>query len=617
LKILNIGILAHVDAGKTTLTENILHLSGIISRKGRVDNGDTQTDNMEVERRRGISVRASTTSFVRNGIKFNLIDTPGHVDFVAEVERSLQVLDGVVLIISAVEGLQSQTRVLMDTIMAHKIPTIVFINKIDRSGADMIKTAKEAGLYMGNRFVYDSNEDALISLDDTLMEKYINNEIIPKELFQSRLAEYSKNGSLYPVFFGSALHGDGVEALLDAIPVYLPLYNGDSNAPLSGIVFKIDHTSGEKHVYVRLFAGSLYVRDKIVYQGKEEKVTRLAGLDNGKIIRADVIKAGDIGILYLKDMKVGDVIGTLWEGIKKAELGRPTLRVELQPQQPENKRALYEALLILADEDPILGLSPGDTLTLNMFGEIQIEILEEILIERYNIPIQFLQQRTIFMEQPTKMSKAVIGLNKDHFFRAGLGFTIEPLPQGSGLIYETKVSYGDLFLSFQKAVEEAVLDTCKNGLYGWEITDTKISLIYSEYDSVTSTPSDYRNLTPMVLMEAFSSAEMILLEPVLYYELRVPESSAGKALYDLNRKGAIIDDTYTTEDELVVNGLIPADNCKNYSIQVASYTEGRGLFITKFHSYKPTDFDENKINKEAINIATNQSLYKMHKLGTF
>ena len=224
MKFLNIGILAHVDAGKTTLTENILYLSSVITKKGRVDAGDTQMDSLEIERRRGISIKASATSFFCDGIKVNLLDTPGHVDFMAEVERSLSVLDGVILVISAAEGLQSQTRILMDTIMAQQIPAVIFINKIDRSGANIEKTFEEANAYMGGRFVsieridtdkeikvltgdqlIARNCEVICSLDDEMLDQYVNNTDITTEYVYEKLSKYTKNGLLYPVFMFSAL----------------------------------------------------------------------------------------------------------------------------------------------------------------------------------------------------------------------------------------------------------------------------------------------------------------------------------------------------------------------------------------------------------------------------
>lgn len=641
MKKLNIGIIAHVDAGKTTLTENILFIGGVISQIGRVDKGNTQTDFMDVERRRGISVKAATTSFFYGNIKFNLIDTPGHVDFISEVERSLSVLDGVVLVVSAKEGLQSQTRILMDTMISQKIPAVIFINKIDRQGVDISKIVSETNAYMGSRFVItqqvelaeaglplltplseaafmEMNSDALYTLDDGFMERFAMDKKITAAQFNERLVHYVRQGELYPVFFGSALHGIGVERLLSQLPFYLPVSEGDSGGLLSGVVFKVDNSGRERHAYIRLYQGSLHIRETLKYRNKEEKITRLSQLINGKLVNQSIIEAGDIGILYLSDLKVGDVLGKAWDGLRSIRLGRPTLSVEIYPKQPEQKRALYEALALLTDEDPMLDLSSDKKLVVKMFGEIQLEILSELLKERYNIPVRFSDTTTIYMETPLSSAVAHGVLYENGTpYAAGVGFRIEPLPRGNGLQYASEVSLGDLVKTFQNAVEEAVFETCKQGVYGWEITDAKVIFEYGAFDSVGSTPSDFRNLTPIILMEAFVTAGMKLLEPFLEFELRIPTTSVGKAINDLRMMNALIDETIALSDGKSSNitGLFPADTSRNYGAKVGAYTEGKGVFLTKFHGYRDTEFCQDKVNEHEINIAVNKTLYLMHKRG--
>ena len=634
MKKLNIGVIAHVDAGKTTLTENILFLGGTIERVGRVDKGNTRTDSMTIERRRGISVRAAATSFCRDGIKFNLIDTPGHVDFVAEVERSLTILDGVVLVISAKEGLQSQTRILMDTIMARKIPAVIFVNKIDRMGVDINQVIQDANNYMGRRLVVTQNvssdgrihdmteselmeatADTLYSHDDNLMVKFVNNEVITSSDFFDSFIHHTNCGKLYPVFFGSALYGIGVENLLDNLPRYLHAADGNSASPLSAVVFKVDNSGKERLAYVRLFEGNLKIRELVNYRGKAEKITRLAGLNGGKITATNTIEAGDIAVLYFKDLMVGDILGNATSKARKVRLGQPTLNVDVVPINPDERRVLYDALVLLADEDPLLGLSSDNSLTVRLFGEIQMEILKEILAERYAITAEFSAAQTINMEAPTQPAQAKIPIGNT-FFRAGVGFSITPLPRGSGIEYVRAVSYGVLEKSFQNAVEEAVYTACQNGLYGWEITDMQVTFDYSDYCSVTSTPAAYRDLVPLVLMEALEDAQMTLLEPILDFELRVPESAISKAMYDLQTMRAYAYNTAAMPDgTIAITGQIPADTCRGYGAKVGSYSEGIGMFLTKFHGYNKTDFSDDKVNHNRINPAANHGLYMLKKLG--
>jgi len=632
---INIGIIAHIDAGKTTLTEHILYLGGAIAQAGRVDKGNTQTDSMAVERRRGISVRAAATSFYRNGIKFNLIDTPGHVDFVAEVERNLAVLDGVVLVISAKEGLQSQTRILMDTIKVRQIPAVIFINKIDRMGADAAEVVRDANEYMDGQLVVAqhisaNNEpyplpdsefmemaaDTLYSCDDNLMHKFANNEpITPAKFFES-LTYHTKSGQLYPVFFGSALHGVGVENLLDALPYYLPAAsgNGDGAAPLSAVVFKVDASGERRLVYVRIYDGAIHIRKPVNFRGNAIGFPRLYGLVNGRLTPATTVEAGDIAVVSAHGLKAGDVLGEPNSITRGVTLGRPTLKVAVVPQDPQQRQELYNALSLLADEDPLLSLSIEDTLTVQLFGEIQMEIIQEILAERYNVVAEFSAVRTIYMETPTQPASAVIPLGKT-FFRAGVGFSIVPLPRGSGLEYVSKVPLGALEKSFQAAVEEAAYNTCKNGLWGWEMTDMRVEFDYSDYCSVTSTPSAFRDLVPLVLMQAAQNAGIVLLEPIMEYELRIPGGAISKAMYDLRIMNATIDSTISTGENALITGQIPADVCRGYAAKVGSYTEGRGAFLTKFGGYRETEFTEEKVNQSRINPAANAALYVMQKLG--
>jgi len=634
MKKLNIGIIAHVDAGKTTLTENILFLGGAIAKAGRVDKGDTRTDSMAVERRRGISVRAAATSFNIGGIKFNLIDTPGHVDFVAEVERSLTVLDGVVIVVSAKEGLQSQTRVLMDTVKARQIPAVIFINKIDRMGVDMPQVIQDINEYMGGRLVMtqhimadgqiqdltenelmEAAADTLYSHDDDLMARFVNNDEIPASDFMCSLTRHAHSGQLYPVFFGSALYGIGVKSLLDGLPRYLPIAKGDSASQLSAAVFKIDNSGKERLAYARIFAGSLNIRELVSYRGRNEKITRLAELTDGKLAAANSVEAGDIAVLYLKDLMVGDMLGESASSQKRVQLGQPTLNVEVVPVNPEERRALYDALVLLADEDPMLNLSADNSLSVRLYGEVQMEIIQEILRERYGIAAEFAAARTIYMETPSEPASARIPIGKT-FFRAGIGFSIKPLPRGSGIEYVSAVSFGELEKGFQTAVEEGFFNTCRNGLYGWEITDMQAVFDYSDYDSVTSTPAAYRDLVPLVLLEALKESNIILLEPIMDFELRVPDASISKAMYDLQMMNAGAFNTAAKPGgTTAITGQVPADTSRGYGSKVGSYTEGRGMFLTKFHGYRETEISDEKVNQDKINPAANPGLYVMQKLG--
>ncbi|MCA1709901.1 MAG: GTP-binding protein, partial [Actinobacteria bacterium] len=326
MQTLNLGILAHVDAGKTTLTERLLHAAGVIDEIGRVDDGTTQTDTLALERQRGITIKSAVVSFVIDDVTVNLIDTPGHPDFIAEVERVLSVLDGAVLVISAVEGVQPQTRVLMRTLQRLHIPTLIFINKIDRGGAqrervlqDIAEKLTPAIIPMGSTSGLGTRSalyapygaadadftsrlvDLLADHDDTFLAVYVDDETtVSYRQLRSELAAQTKQALVHPVFFGSAITGAGVDSLTAGIKELLPATEGNVDGPVSGTVFKIERgPSGEKIAYLRLFSGTVRVRDRLQFGRDEEgKVTAISVFDRGSVVQCASVSAGQIGKLW-------------------------------------------------------------------------------------------------------------------------------------------------------------------------------------------------------------------------------------------------------------------------------------------------------------------------------
>lgn len=642
---INLGIVAHVDAGKTTVTENLLYHGHVIDKIGRVDNGDTQTDTMELEKARGITIKASAISFNYKDVKINILDTPGHVDFISEVERSLSVLDGAVLVVSAVEGVQSQTKVLFNTLKKLNIPTIIFINKLDRIGSNANRVYKEIRKLLSDKAVlmqncvneaskevkiidsFDSEElynrllDVLSELDEEILNEYLEKEYVNKELINKKISLYSSEGLIYPVFLGSAGLNIGTDLLLNKILNYFSINNNNDNE-LSGVVFKIERTaSNEKKAYVRMFGGEVNVRDVIRINDETlEKVKKISNLENGRSLDGKKISCGDIGIIHgISCMKIGTIIGKKSDKLRYVSLARPTLKTKISLADGEDNHKLYMALLNLSDEDPLLELETDDSngdIYINLFGEVQKEIIYSVLKAQYGLNIQYSNNQTIYKETVCGIGNAMMyECQKLNMFHATVGIKVEPLERGAGLHYKSNVTTGFLPKSFQNAIEEAVIETCKYGLYGWELTDMEITLVDSEYNSVESTPSDFRNLTPMVLMEAIDNAKTRLLEPINEFELRVPEYAISKSMFDLKMMGAEFDSPNLVGDDYVLNGLIPVENSKDYQIKIASYTEGKGIFITKFSGYRNTVFDESKICKRSIINPLNKKEYIMYKLN--
>src|ERR1700722_9392697 len=426
---LNLGILAHVDAGKTSLTERLLFAAGVIDQPGSVDDGSTQTDSLALERQRGITIKSAVASFAIGDTTVNLIDTPGHPDFIAEVERVLSVLDGVVLVISAVEGVQPQTRVLMRTLQRLRIPTLLFVNKIDRAGAqcDELLAAisgrlTPAIIAMGSVLAAGSRKaefspygaadtpflgrltEVLTEHDDDLLAAYVHDERgIGYRRLRRALGAQARRGLVHPVFFGSAITGAGVAELTAGIRGLLPWAGGDPDGPVSGTVFKVERgPAGEKVAYVRMFSGTVRARERcFIGRGQEAKVTAISVFDRGPAVPGEAVRAGQIGKLGgLSEVRIGDTIGNVPAGLGTG--GRyfapPTLETVVVPRRRADGGALHVALAQLAEQDPLINLRQDDVrqeLLVSLYGEVQKEGVQATLAEEYGIEVGFRGEVTI------------------------------------------------------------------------------------------------------------------------------------------------------------------------------------------------------------------------------
>ncbi len=562
MKIMNIGILAHVDAGKTTLTESMLYTSGTIAESGRVDRGSTITDSMTLEKQRGITIQASIASYEWNHVKINLIDTPGHIDFYAEVERSLNVLDGIVLLISAKDGIQAQTRILFDAIRKRKLPALIFINKIDQPDIDLeliykdIKEKLTSHILVMQRITNDNTllsaetkelseefRDTMIEMDDTLLNKYmLDQPITTEELLNSRRINIS-SGKLLPIYHGSALKHIGTKELMDAIliefnPIILP-----TDSRLSALVYKIERDDNRnKRTYMRIFGGSIKPRDVLAPEGHSDsmKIKKLETSSNGKIVEADKIECGDIAILPNEArLKIGDTIGTIPRSNLALHDNSLIMQANISPMFSSDRAILLEALSELSETDPLLQYkldSRSSDITMEFLGKVQMEIIVALLQSRYHLQTKIENVTTIYKERPLKKATFTAHIEvPPNPFWASIGLSIEPLPIGAGVQYESKVSYGYLNKSFQNAVEEGIRSGCEQGIYGWELTDLKVCFEYGLYYSPVSAPADFRHLAPIVLEQALKQSGTELLEPCLSFKLYVPQDCNARVYNDLKK----------------------------------------------------------------------------------
>ncbi|HEL1767447.1 TPA: TetM/TetW/TetO/TetS family tetracycline resistance ribosomal protection protein [Streptococcus suis] len=612
MKIINLGILAHVDAGKTTLTESLLYTSGAIAEPGSVDKGTTRTDTMNLERQRGITIQTAVTSFQWEDVKVNIIDTPGHMDFLAEVYRSLSVLDGAVLLVSAKDGIQAQTRILFHALQTMKIPTIFFINKIDQEGIDLQSVVQSVRdklsadiiikqtVSLSPEIVLEENTDieawdAVIENNDKLLEKYIAGEPISREKLVREEQRRVQDASLFPVYYGSAKKGLGIQPLMDAVTGLFQPIGEQGSAALCGSVFKVEYTDcGQRRVYLRLYSGTLRLRDTVALAGREKlKITEMRIPSKGEIVRTDTAYPGEIVILADDTLKLNDILGNekLLPHKTRIDNPMPLLRTTVEPQKPEQREALLNALAEIADTDPLLHFDI-DTVTheimLSFLGKVQLEVICSLLEEKYHVGVAMKEPTVIYMERPLRKAEYTIHIEvPPNPFWASVGLSIEPLPIGSGVQYESRVSLGYLNQSFQNAVMEGVLYGCEQGLYGWKVTDCKICFEYGLYYSPVSTPADFRLLSPIVLEQALKKAGTELLEPYLHFEIYAPQEYLSRAYHDAPRYCADIVSTQIKNDEVILKGEIPARCIQEYRNDLTYFTNGQGVCLTELKGYQP------------------------------
>ena len=606
---LNLGILAHVDAGKTTLTERLLYEAGVIRVLGRVDDGTTQTDTMALEQERGITIRSAVVSFEIGDVRVNLIDTPGHPDFIAEVERVLGVLDGAVLVISSVEGVQAQTPLLMRALQRLEVPTILFLNKTDRRGADPERVLGEIAERLTPAVApLDSPDDVLSALaenDEALLEAYVDEDGISPGRLREALAAQTGRALVHPVFVGSAKTGARVEELMSGIAELLPARTGDAAAPLSGTVFKVDRgRGGEKIAYARLFSGTVRVRDRL---GEDLKITALSVFDGGDAVPRQEAVAGQIAQLWgLAGIRVGDAIGEPPGGALH-RFAPPTLESVVASVRTEDKAALHTALTQLEQQDPLINLRQSRDsreLFVSLYGEVQKEVIQATLARDFGVEAEFHETTTICVERPVGTGEAIEILNADsNPFRATIGLRVEPAPAGSGLEFRAEVDPRTVPLylfktleSFVEHMEQFVMGTLREGLLGWQVTDCLVTMTRCGYSvpdgppskrGPLSTSADYRKLTPLVLMDALKEARTVVCEPIHRFHLGLPAETLGAVLPALIKLHALPESPETRGSWAILEGDVPAARMNELQQQLRGLTRGEGVVELAFDRYEP------------------------------
>ena len=610
---LNLGILAHVDAGKTTLTERLLYAAGVIDELGRVDDGTTQTDTLPLEQRRGITIKSAVVSFAIDDVRVNLIDTPGHPDFIAEVERVLNVLDGAVLVISAVEGVQSQTPLLMRALQRLGVPTLIFVNKLDRVGADPNRVLEEISARLTPAIAPMSADDqaklaeVLADRDDSLLAAYVEGDGLPYRRLREELAAQTGRALVHPVFVGSAKTGEGVDDLMAGIAELLPASAGDAEGSASGSVFKIERgPAGEKIAYVRMFSGTVHARERL----NDEKVTAISVFVAGDVEQRASVSAGEIAKLWgLGSIQIGDRIGEAPP--PRREFAPPTLESVVVPTDADDGAGLRVALGQLAEQDPLIEVRQDDErheMSVSLYGEVQKEVIQATLAEDYGIDVEFHETTPLYIERVRRVGEAIEILNTEtNPYRATIGLRVEPARQGSGLEFRLEVDHRRVPLyafrkleSFGSAMEEYVRQQLQEGLYGWRVADCVVTMTDSNYSSPDgpqstrgplSTPADFRKLTPIVVMQALESAGTVVCEPTARVGLEVPTHAVGAVIPALARLGATFETPAPNGERSTITAVLPATRADELHRELPALTGGEGVLDSSFAGYQPVSGD--------------------------
>lgn len=649
---LTIGILAHVDAGKTSITECLLHHSGATKLLGSVDKGSAITDGLAMEKSRGISIKASCVNFSWENTVFQLVDTPGHIDFSAEVDRSLSVLDAVILVISAMEGVQAHTLNLWESLVERNLPVIIFFNKIDRAGVDIEHVFSEVEKDLGARLfalnhpdlsdsvqpqllsfancgnhlnsaILDQSMENLAECDEAFFEQYLEGETSDLGEIMERGKHKIKAGALYAAIFGSAKLGLGIEELLNSISTLIPEpQNYVSSA--SAKVFKVTfHEKKGRLAYTKLYGGMLKSKDVIRSQqlDKDIKINQLFKPQLGGLIQVSELHCGEIGVVATSDIVLsGDVLGSENLHDPFSKISTAVLEVEVIAKDKKDYQKLGEALETLNIEDPRLDFKwfkEEREFYLKILGPIQTEVLKEDLVQRWGIEAEFHKPRVIYKETPSKAAEGYVRYWMPKPCWAIMTFLIEPAPAGSGVSFTSKVRTSDIANKYINEVKRAIPWSLKQGIHGYEVTDLSITLIEGSDHTVHSNPGDFLLATPMGVLRGLDNAGTDLLEPMYAFEIKAHQELLGPISGDLNQMNAQIDPPVFDNDAFILGGRISVAEAMNYPIKFNARTSGKGRLKLTLDGYEKTTTTDEKIRGYKGVSPLDESLWILHRRGAF
>lgn len=588
---LTVGILAHVDAGKTTLAEGILYQTGCIRNRGRVDHGNAFLDTHILEKQRGITIFSKQAEMSLLQKKITLLDTPGHVDFSAEMERTLQVLDYAILVISGADGVQGHVQTLWKLLKRYQVPVFLFVNKMDQQGTDKEKLMEEITQKLSDRcidFSIDEKEigfqENLAVLQESILTKYLEEGALNKE----DIADLINNRNVFPCFFGSALKMTGVEEFIEKLDFYTLL--SEYPEEFAARIYKISRDEqGNRLTYLKITGGCLKVKMLLKYKELwEEKVNQIRIYSGSQYQLVEEAKAGSICVLTgLNQTFSGQVLGV--EEKMVLPLLIPVLHYQLLFPKDKDAFTMFKNMKLLEEEIPelqVLWKEEVREIHIRVMGEVQIEILQNMIEERFHVKVEFGTGSILYKET---IAEPVIGIGHFEPLRhyAEVHLCIQPGEIGSGIQIDSKCSEDELDRNWQRLILTHLEEKKHIGvLTGSELTDVKITLIAGKAHNKHTEGGDFRQATYRALRQGLMKANNILLEPVYEYQLEVPQEMIGRAMSDITKMCGEFLPPISEGESGILTGTAPASKMSGYQREVTVYTKGRGSLSYRLKGYE-------------------------------